>query len=90
MINYWLTQRAKRTAIGEINELLKAFVGESSDPIEPLVAQLRKAVLAYFQQNRKYVKHFLSDRDINRIDYRFDIKKHMGRVLSVQFKEVDN
>jgi hypothetical protein len=90
MKNYWLTRTAKKKAIGEINDMLKKFVGESSDPIGPLVARLRQAVLAYFQKNREYVQHFLSDRDVNRIDYRFDIQKHMGKVLSVQFKEVEH
>jgi hypothetical protein len=58
--------------------------------VDPLVINLRKVVLAFFKANKEYVTHFLSDRDVNRIDYRFDIKKHMGKVLSVEFKEVSH
>ncbi len=90
MKNHWTTRIAKKKAIGEINKLLARFVGQSSDPVEPLVMNLRKVVLAYFKANKEYVPYFLSSREDNRIDYRFDIKKHMGKVLSIKFKEVQH
>ena len=33
MKNYWLTQSAKTKAIGEINEMLKRFVGADAEPV---------------------------------------------------------
>lgn len=90
MKNYWVTRRVKRKAIGEINKSLMQFIGEDYSPVSELVLKLRKSVLAYFQQNKEYAKHFLSDRSVSRIDYRFDIEKRMGKVSSIEFKEIEH
>jgi len=85
MKNIWLKRRGRRRVIGELNRVLKRFVGYSADPLEPLVAEMRKEVLRYFKSHQDDLKLFV---DNGSLDYRFNISHNKGKVVAVEFESL--
>lgn len=83
MINFWLNYKEEIAAKESINYLLAKFVGRSIDPIDKLIASMRKAVFKYFKKNPEKIRFF--DLNYKPIDYYFDITEHNGIIVKVEF-----
>jgi hypothetical protein len=83
MNNIWLKKRARRLTIIDLNRILVRFVGQLADPVEPLVREMRKEVLAYFKTNQEKLKFFVNDGVFN---YRFNISHNKGKIMGVEFE----
>jgi hypothetical protein len=83
MKNVWLKRRGRRRVVDELNRCLKRFVGYSIDPMEQLVAEMRKEVLRYFKAHSDDLKLFVEH---GSLDYRFNISHNKGKVVAVEFE----
>lgn len=83
MKNVWLTRRGRKLTISALNKVLKRFVGYAADPLESLVAEMRKEVLRYFKSHQDELKLFV---DNGSLDYRFNISHNKGKVIAVEFE----
>lgn len=77
--NSWIKRKAQKTAIQEINSHLKKFIGHDVQPLNDLLAKMRKVVIKYFRNNPDQQKHF-----DNQFDYDFEIEEKGGIIINVE------
>lgn len=83
MQNVWLKRKGRRRVVNQLNVVLKRFVGYNADPLDVLVAEMRKEVLRYFKSHSDDLKLFMEN---GTLDYRFNISHNKGKVVAVEFQ----
>ncbi len=83
MQNVWLKRKGRRRVVNQLNIVLKRFVGYNADPLDSLVAEMRREVLRYFKSHSDDLKLFMEN---GTLDYRFNISHNKGKVVAVEFQ----
>lgn len=86
MQNVWLKRAGRRRVVRDLNRILKRFAGYSTDPMEDLIAEMRKEVLRYFKTHQDDMLLFVAN---GTLDYRFNITHNRGKIVSVEFESLN-